>query len=74
MSILEDYKKEIGDRIVGDVLDRPCSKPKIDEEVRDTTIQRGSRYRGSVRITHGLFYTDKERQEKKEELLKVKPP
>ena len=74
MSILENYREKIGHLIEGDALDRPCSKPRIDEEARRVGIERASRYRGSVRITHGMFYTDKEHEEKMEKLLKVELP
>ena len=74
MSTLEKYRKEIGHLIEGDALDRPCSKLKIDEEVRVMAVECASKYRGSVRITHGLFYTDEEREERMKELLNVKLP
>ncbi|NMX22306.1 hypothetical protein C5S30_07825 [ANME-1 cluster archaeon GoMg4] len=74
MSILEAYRKEIGHLIEGDVLDKPFPKPKIDEGAREEAIKYAGSFRGGVGITHGYFYTDEEREKRKQELLNVKLP
>jgi hypothetical protein len=55
-------------------LDLEFSKPKIDEEARVEAKEIAGRYRGSVRIANGLFYTDEELEKTWHELLKVKLP
>ena len=74
MSILENYRREVGYLTEENALDLDFLKPKIDEEVREIAKERTSRYRGSVRIANGLFYTDEEREKTRKELLKVKLP
>lgn len=74
MSILENYRRDVGHLTEENALDMEFSKLTIDEEVRAVTKELGSRYRGSVRITHGLFYTDEELEKTRQELLKVKLP
>ncbi|RCV65290.1 hypothetical protein C5S53_04575 [Methanophagales archaeon] len=74
MSILENYRREVGHLTEENALDMEFSKLTIDEEVRAVTKELGSRYRGSVRVTHGLFYTDEELEKTRQELLKVKLP
>ena len=74
MSILEKYRNAVGYLTEENALDRDFSKPKIDEEAREIAKERASRYRSSVRIANGLFYTDEEREKTREELLKVKLP
>ena len=74
MSILENYRREVGHLTEKNALDMEFSKLTIDEEVRAVTKELGSRYRGSVRVTHGLFYTDEELEKTRQELLKVKLP
>ena len=74
MSMLEDYRREVGRLTKENALDLDFSKPKIDEEAKVVAKELASRYRGSVRITHGLFYTDEELEKTRQELLKVKLP
>ena len=74
MSILENYRKTVGRLLKDDALDSTFPKPKIDEETRATAIKRAGKFRGAVRISHGLFYTDKEREKRRKEMLKVKLP
>ena len=59
MSILENYRREVGHLTEENALDMEFSKLTIDEEVR---------------VTHGLFYTDEELEKTRQELLKVKLP
>ena len=74
MDILKEFRKKVGHLVEGDVLEKEYGKIIIDEEVRETTKKFGFRLRGGVRITHGLFYTDEEKEKEKKELLKVKLP
>jgi len=73
MSILENYRREIG-CLKENALDSDFNKPKIDEEARRITQREVYNYGDSIRINHGLFYTDEEREKIMEELLKVKLP
>jgi hypothetical protein len=74
MSILESYRREVGHLTGGNALDLEFSKPKIDEEARVEAKEIAGRYRGSVRIANGLFYTDEELEKTWHELLKVRLP
>ncbi|KAF5416751.1 MAG: hypothetical protein C5S38_02530 [Candidatus Methanophagaceae archaeon] len=74
MSILENYRREVGHLMEENVLDLEFREPQIDEEAREIAKEYASRYRGSVRISHGLFYTDEELEKTMQELIKVKLP
>ncbi len=41
-------------------IDRSIPPIVVTEEVRADTVQESARFRGSMRISQGLFYTDKE--------------
>ncbi|MBN1761784.1 MAG: hypothetical protein JW878_01725 [Methanomicrobia archaeon] len=74
MGILEEFRRDVGHIIDKDVLELDFVKPKIDDDERELTKALTRRYRGSVRISTGLFYTDEERAKTIEDLSKVKLP
>ena len=74
MSLIKEFHKKVGYLVKGNVWDRALPDMIIDENVREETIKNSTRIRGSVRITHGLFYTDEERKNKINMMLKERYP
>lgn len=56
------------------VIDASIPPIVVTEEVREETKRESGRFRGSMRISQGLFYTDKEYAEMRQEELKHKLP
>jgi hypothetical protein len=54
-------------------VDPPKDTP-ITEETREQAQKEACRYRGSVRISTGRFYTDQEYKEKREKILNTPLP
>jgi len=55
-------------------IDKPIPPIVVTEEVREETIRESARFRGSMRISTGLFYTDREYADMRREELKHKLP
>jgi hypothetical protein len=49
-------------------------QPKITEEIRQHTIKQSARFRGSVRLSTGTFWTDEEYQRRRTEVLNTPLP
>jgi hypothetical protein len=49
-------------------------QPKITEEIRQQTIAHSDRFRGSVRLSTGRFWTDEEYQERRKKVLNTPLP
>ena len=54
-----------------DIWDIDFQEPKFD---RDLTVSFGSKHRGSIRLSMGLFYTDEEWNEIRQDVLKTPLP
>lgn len=65
VSPLVDWKKYI---------DQSLPPIVVTEEVRDETVRESARFRGSMRISQGLFYTDQEFAETRRDELSHKLP
>ncbi len=66
----------LGLNTIDDIIDTPFSDthpPKNDQE-RTKAMRYSNRYRGSVRLTQGLFYTEQELESKREKALNSKLP
>jgi len=74
MSILMEFRKKCGNLVDGNVIDRDYADLKIDEDLRQEAIRFSGRFRSSIRIANGLFYTDQERKEELENLRAVMLP
>ncbi len=59
--------------VEGDIIERDFRPLVVTEALRDSVIANPWRFR-DVRIAHGLFYTDEEKEQRLEELRKVGLP
>lgn len=74
MSLIEEFHERVGHLVGGDVWNRDYAKLKITEKSRELSKKGSRRYRGSVRLSRGLFYTTEERKRLRDRLLSVKLP
>lgn len=57
-----------------ELMARPYADFKVTDESREEIVKRAPRYRSDVRISRGLFYTDKEWQERIDKFKTMKLP
>ena len=74
MSLIDKFHKEVGHLIEGDVWEMKYPEVKISDSQRKSIEECAHRYRGSVRMTKGLYYTSDEYERRKKELLNVRIP
>ncbi len=74
MPILKEYRSEIGKLTDKDIWETNLPPVNIDEDTREITKHLAGKYRGSVRISAGLFYTDKEFEKERKRLLDIQLP
>jgi hypothetical protein len=49
-------------------------QPKITDAIRDETMKESARFRGSVRLVTGLFWTDEEYKRLRQQVLETPLP
>lgn len=74
MSMISTFHRKVGNLLEVDIWDQEYSEVKINEESKRIIDLFSHRYRGSVRLSSGMFPTSKEYMDKKKELLGVKIP
>lgn len=57
-----------------DIWDADFKPLEVIDRTRNLTHEHTSRHRGSQRISKGMFYTDKERKEKRDALRSLRLP
>ncbi|MEA1924869.1 MAG: hypothetical protein U9M95_03275 [Candidatus Altiarchaeota archaeon] len=74
MSLIEKFHERVGHLVEGDVWNKEYAELNITEESRELIKKGRRRYRGSVRISRGLFHTTEERKRLMDELLSAQLP
>ena len=73
-SLLENFRRQVGTLIEGDIVNADFKPVVVDEEVLNKTRTYASRYRCSQRLGKGLFYTDSERKAEYDRMSRIKLP
>jgi len=71
-NILEKYRNEVGSLVDKNVWDIDYTDLKVDEESKGLIAKFAKKCRGNIRLRAGLFYTEKEREKEKQELLNAR--
>jgi len=71
-NILEKYRNKVGNLVDENVWDISYTDLKIDEESKSLIAKFAKKCRGNIRIRTGLFYTEKEREKERQELLNAR--